>query len=291
MNVNELYKRAHTFGEQNDNEQQQSPCNSSQCARQKFETFLKVQHLRTSALPRVQALSSNQTLNQDGVVSKERLPSSKVASRLQAQPPMNADLNMVGNETTNQYYLQQRRADDTILLHEGGHVRKNQSTLDLEMHNESTLQKGGNQTLQDLEMVPQPKLILNTSPTQPAPQQVVQIANQYQDNFSNHNWMSPRIIEQHGGPKQALPMGSVGNSYENPLKEQNEIITNEYGLHMPMHGHKHGSAGKVSISSGLSNAQGRAVGSMEGLHGTKINLVAQDHTKENQANRSKVEKQ
>lgn len=94
--------------------------------------------------------------------------------------------------------------------------------------------------------------------------------------------MSPRIIEQawHGGQAQPLAMGSVANSYED-LKEQNEIKTSEHVNHLPMHGHKLGSTGKVSISSGLSNTQGRAVGSMEGLHGTKINLVAQDHTKEN----------
>ena len=41
----------------------------------------------------------------------------------------------------------------------------------------------------------EPTLILNPNPTQPKPAQVTQIADQYQENFANYNWMSPRIIE------------------------------------------------------------------------------------------------
>ena len=72
-------------------------------ARQKLEKFLKVRHVRTSAMPRMQALSSNQTLTQDGLSSKDRIPSSKVTGRNITLSPkqeqhMNADLNMVKHE-------------------------------------------------------------------------------------------------------------------------------------------------------------------------------------------------
>ena len=48
----------------------------------------------------------------------------------------------------------------------------------------------------------EPMLILNvTSPTQPKPSQVAQIADQFQESFAaNYNWMSPRIIENHQQP-------------------------------------------------------------------------------------------
>ena len=58
-------------------------------------------------MPRMQALSSNQTLTQqDGVSSKERLPSSKVGTgrdRTGSPRRMNADLTMV-NESSQGYY-------------------------------------------------------------------------------------------------------------------------------------------------------------------------------------------
>ena len=62
-------------------------------------------------MPRMQALSSNQTLTQDGISSKERLPSSKLVTGRNQQKydqgspkAMNADLTMVDNEKTQAYF-------------------------------------------------------------------------------------------------------------------------------------------------------------------------------------------
>ena len=71
-----------------------------------------MKHLQTSAMPRMQALSSNQTLTQqDGISSKERLPSSKLVTGRNNQKydqgspkAMNADLTMVDNEKTQAYF-------------------------------------------------------------------------------------------------------------------------------------------------------------------------------------------
>ena len=80
------------------------PGSLSSTARSKLEKFLKVKHLRASAIPRAQALSSNQTLTQDGVSSKDHFPPSGRPARHYSPTRMNADLNIVGNDATTQLY-------------------------------------------------------------------------------------------------------------------------------------------------------------------------------------------